>query len=151
MRHYHHEHGHHEHGHHGRGHHGRDQRRNRGGSLGARLLAMIAAKPAQGHDLLQALEGRGMGPDAIYPTLALLEDQGLIEATVEAGKKRYQVTEAGRSALRQRADTSEPIAQAVTQFGAALGRRLSCGQLSDKAAAAIAAAIDTASIAIATQ
>jgi DNA-binding PadR family transcriptional regulator len=130
---------------HRRGRHGR------GEDLSARLLAMIAEAPSQGHDLLQALEGRGVGPDAIYPTLALLEDQGLIEAIVDAGKKRYQVTEAGRTALRQRDGMPDAIAQAVTQFGSVLRLRLSAGAVGDEAATAIAAAVHTASTAIATQ
>jgi DNA-binding PadR family transcriptional regulator len=135
-----------------RGHHGRHRHSNRRrGDLSGRLLAMIANTPAQGHDLLQALEGRGVGPETIYPTLALLEDQGLIEARVEAGKKRYHATEAGHSTLRQRTGLPDGIARAVTQFGTVLHMRLSAGQMSDETAAAIAAAIDTVSTAIATQ
>jgi DNA-binding PadR family transcriptional regulator len=130
---------------------GRHRRSNHRDDLSARLLAMIANTPAQGHDLLQALEGRGIGPETIYPTLALLEDQGLIEARVEAGKKRYHATEAGQSTLRQRMGMPDGIARAVTQFGFALRVRLSAGQMSDETAAAIAAAIDTVSTAIATR
>ena len=129
------------------GGHGRHHRSRRG-DLSTRLLAMIASRPAQGHDLLRALDGQDIGPDAIYPTLALLEDQGLIEAIVEAGKKRYHATEAGQAALRQRSGMPEAIVQAVTQFGSILRTRLSDGPIADEAATAIAAAIDTVSLSI---
>jgi len=32
----------------------------------------------------------------VYPTLQLLEDEGLIEATAEGGRKSYRLTDAGR-------------------------------------------------------
>jgi DNA-binding PadR family transcriptional regulator len=94
------------HGHHGR--HGHD--RNAGGGrerlLGhgdLRLLALtlIAESPRHGYELIKAIEEQTGGayspsPGAIYPTLTLLEDEGLAQVAAESGKKLYTLTEAGR-------------------------------------------------------
>ena len=55
-----------------------------------------------GYEMIQELESRTGGiwrpsPGSIYPTLQLLEDEGLIEAEPVGGRKTYQLTEAGRA------------------------------------------------------
>jgi DNA-binding PadR family transcriptional regulator len=39
----------------------------------------------------------------VYPTLSALEDEGLIKGTEEDGKKRYELTDAGRTWLTEHA------------------------------------------------
>ncbi|MEV6347217.1 PadR family transcriptional regulator [Actinoplanes sp. NPDC051851] len=80
----------------------------RGGRGGGRLnvrpavLALLLERPMHGYEMIQELDARTNGiwrpsPGSIYPTLQLLEDEGLIEATAEGGRKSYQLTDAGRA------------------------------------------------------
>jgi len=84
---------------------GRGQRR--GGGRGTRLnvrpavLALLLERPMHGYEMIQELDSRTNGiwrpsPGSVYPTLQLLEDEGLIEATAEGGRKSYRLTDAGR-------------------------------------------------------
>ena len=55
-----------------------------------------------GYEMIQELDSRTNGiwrpsPGSIYPTLQLLEDEGLIEATAEGGRKSYRLTDTGRA------------------------------------------------------
>ena len=63
-----------------------------------------------GYEMITEVEERTGGawrPSAgsIYPTLQLLEDEGLIEGTEADGKRRFELTEAGRE---ERAARSGP-------------------------------------------
>jgi DNA-binding PadR family transcriptional regulator len=57
-----------------------------------------------GYEMIQEVERRSHGtwrpsPGSVYPTLQLLEDEGLIVAeAAEGGRKRYDLTESGRAA-----------------------------------------------------
>jgi DNA-binding PadR family transcriptional regulator len=57
-----------------------------------------------GYEMIQEIEQRSRGtwrpsPGSIYPTLQLLEDEGLIAAqAAEGGRKQFSLTEAGRTA-----------------------------------------------------
>jgi DNA-binding PadR family transcriptional regulator len=66
------------------------------------ILALLLERPMHGYEMIQELESRTGGiwrpsPGSIYPTLQLLEDEGLIEAEANGGRKRYTLTDAGRS------------------------------------------------------
>ena len=86
------------------GHGGRGGRRGgRGTRLNVRpaLLALLLERPMHGYEMIQELDSRTNGiwrpsPGSVYPTLQLLEDEGLIEATAEGGRKSYRLTEDGR-------------------------------------------------------
>lgn len=80
--------------------------RGRGGR-GARLnvrpavLALLLERPMHGYEMIQELDARTNGiwrpsPGSVYPTLQLLEDEGLIEAEAAGGRKSYHLTDAGR-------------------------------------------------------
>jgi DNA-binding PadR family transcriptional regulator len=96
--------------------------RRRRGDVRAALLLLLAEQPLNGYQLMQAIEERSGGrwrpsPGSIYPTLAQLEDQGLIKATERDGAKLFEVTEAGHRHLATRhedvppwIDESEPAA-----------------------------------------
>lgn len=72
------------------------------------LLGLLAERPASGYDLAKAFEGDlgryawQAGHNRIYPELARLAEEGLIEPAGEGARNRrvYAVTEAGRAALR---------------------------------------------------
>jgi DNA-binding PadR family transcriptional regulator len=75
------------------------------GDLRFVILALLEEQPRHGYELIKELEERTGGayrPSAgvIYPTLSLLEDEGLVRpAGGETGRKLYEVTDAGREAL----------------------------------------------------
>ncbi|MGW4946795.1 PadR family transcriptional regulator [Actinoplanes sp. NPDC004185] len=83
----------------GRGH----RRGGRGSRPNVRpaLLALLLERPMHGYEMIQELESRTGGiwrpsPGSVYPTLQLLEDEGLIEAEAAGGRKRFTLTDAGR-------------------------------------------------------
>ena len=68
------------------------------------VLALLAEEPMHGYALIHAISERTAGawtPDAgaVYPTLQLLADEGLIAAETTDGRKVWALTEAGRSAV----------------------------------------------------
>src|SRR5258705_9560656 len=72
------------------------------------ILALLLERPMHGYEMIQELESRTGGiwrpsPGSIYPTLQLLEDEGLIEAEANGGRKRYVLTDAGRPESEQAA------------------------------------------------
>jgi DNA-binding PadR family transcriptional regulator len=78
------------------------------GDLKLLLLALISDQACHGYDLIRQIEGLFDGayspsPGVIYPTLTFLEESELIIGDAEGGKKRYQITEAGRQFLLEQA------------------------------------------------
>ena len=61
-----------------------------------------------GYEMIQEIAERSGGawkpsPGSVYPTLQLLEDEGLITSASEGGKKLFSLTEAGPHGGRGRA------------------------------------------------
>jgi DNA-binding PadR family transcriptional regulator len=78
------------------------------GRLRLYLLKLLAEGPKHGYELIRLLENRFLGlyaPSAgtIYPRLQRMEAEGLVSHTAAGGRKVYEITEAGRAELRQRA------------------------------------------------
>ncbi|GAA2703007.1 PadR family transcriptional regulator [Micromonospora olivasterospora] len=78
------------------------------GRLRLYLLKLLDDGPKHGYELIRLLEDRFLGlyaPSAgtIYPRLQRLEVEGLVAHTAVGGRKVYEITEAGRAELRQRA------------------------------------------------
>ena len=97
----------------GRGQGPRGRGRARRGDVRLALLRLIAEQPANGYQLMQTIEERSDGrwrpsPGSVYPTLAQLEDEGLIKSVVAEGSRRFEITDAGREHLESRADEPEP-------------------------------------------
>jgi len=64
------------------------------GDVRAAILVLLAEEPMHGYQVIQELAERSGGvwrpsPGSIYPTLQLLEDEGLIRGTEEDGKRRF--------------------------------------------------------------
>jgi len=81
----------------GRGRGGRGARPNVRGAL----LALLLERPMHGYEMIQELDARTNGiwrpsPGSVYPTLQLLEDEGLIEAEANGGRKSFRLTADGR-------------------------------------------------------
>jgi DNA-binding PadR family transcriptional regulator len=97
----------------GRGHGPRGRGRARRGDVRLALLRLLAEEPANGYQLMQTIEERSDGrwrpsPGSVYPTLAQLEDEGLIKSAEAEGSRRFELTDAGREHLESRADEPEP-------------------------------------------
>src|SRR5687767_4994819 len=88
-------------GHFGHGRRGRFGRFFEHGDLRFVILALLEEQPRHGYELIKELEERTGGayrPSAgvIYPTLALLEDEGAVRPSGgETGRKLYEITETG--------------------------------------------------------
>ncbi len=93
------------------------------GELKLVLLKLIEENPRHGYDLIRDIEERTGGayapsPGVIYPTLTLLDDMGLIEATAEGNKKQFAITDAGRAELISRADEVGVLFERLAEMGA---------------------------------
>ncbi|MEV4198795.1 PadR family transcriptional regulator [Micromonospora globbae] len=100
------------------------------GRLRLYLLKLLDDGPKHGYELIRLLEDRFLGlyaPSAgtIYPRLQRLEAEGLVSHTAAGGRKTYEITEAGRGELRQRADElaalESDIAASVEDLSALAG------------------------------
>jgi DNA-binding PadR family transcriptional regulator len=104
----------------GWGPHRRGRGRARRGDVRLALLRLLAEEPRNGYQLMQAIEERSEGfwrpsPGSVYPTLAQLEDEGLIRSVEADGARRFEITDAGRTHLEGRADEPDPWAPAVDE------------------------------------
>ncbi|GAA5216279.1 PadR family transcriptional regulator [Streptomyces thinghirensis] len=77
--------------------------RARRGDVRASILALLKDRPMHGYEMIQEIAERSGGawkpsPGSVYPTLQLLEDEGLIASESEGGKKLFALTDAGRTA-----------------------------------------------------
>src|SRR3954468_2673549 len=83
--------------------------RARRGDVRASILALLKDRPMHGYEMIQEIAERSGGawkpsPGSVYPTLQLLEDEGLIASESEGGKKLFALTEAGRTAADEGPD-----------------------------------------------
>lgn len=84
------------------------------GELRLAILALVAEEPGHGYQVMSRLADRFNGtyePSAgsIYPTLQLLEDEGLVRVEAAEGRKVHHATEAGLQAVSDHADDIERI------------------------------------------
>jgi len=75
--------------------------RARRGDVRASILALLKDRPMHGYEMIQEIADRSGGawkpsPGSVYPTLQLLEDEGLISSASEGGKKLFTLTDTGR-------------------------------------------------------
>jgi len=98
------------------------------GHLRLVILQLIADKPSYGYEIIKAIEERLSGgyapsPGVIYPTLTLLEEEGLATVTsTEGGKKLYAATEEGKEHLKANQATVKTILGRMQEAGRAFGR-----------------------------
>jgi len=91
--------------------HGRGRARR--GDVRLALLRLLGEEPRNGYQLMKAIEERSEGlwrpsPGSVYPTLAQLEDEGLVRSVEAEGTRRFEITDAGREHLDSRADEPAP-------------------------------------------
>ena len=102
--------------------------RARRGDVRSAILVLLAERPMHGYEIIGELSDRTEGlwrPSAgsIYPTLQLLEDEGLVSAQTDdsAGKKRYALTDEGQKVAAELAKGPAPWDQMAA--GAPAGAR----------------------------
>ena len=90
--------------------------RRRRGDVRTAMLILLAEEPRNGYQLMQTIEERSGGrwrpsPGSVYPTLAQLEDEGLIRGIERDGTKLFELTDAGREQAEQFANRTAPWAE----------------------------------------
>ncbi|MEV4842537.1 PadR family transcriptional regulator [Micromonospora matsumotoense] len=103
----------HGHGGWGGGRGGRGRGRGRRPNVRGAVLALLTERPMHGYEMIQEIDSRTGGawrpsPGSIYPTLQLLEDEGVIAASADpagGGRKRFDLTDAGREEATTAAQT----------------------------------------------
>jgi DNA-binding PadR family transcriptional regulator len=91
----------------------RGRGRRRRGDVRLAVLRLLAEEPRNGYQLMQTIEERSEGqwrpsPGSMYPTLSQLEDEGLIHSAEADGARLFEITDAGREALQERAGEPDP-------------------------------------------
>jgi DNA-binding PadR family transcriptional regulator len=86
--------------------HGRGGRSVRRGNVRRAILSVLSDRPMHGYQVITELESRTNGrwrPSAgsVYPTLQLLEDEGLLRSEEVEGRRTYSLTDAGRQAAEE--------------------------------------------------
>lgn len=87
--------------------------RARRGDVRAALLALLAEQPMHGYQVIQELEQRSRGawrvsPGSVYPTLQLLEDEGLIASQEVDGRRVFALTDTGRALVEAQRMEGQP-------------------------------------------
>lgn len=84
------------------------------GELRLGLLSLLSEGPKHGYELMKDLEARSGGTykasaGSVYPTLQLLEDEGLTSSAGVDGKRVHRLTDAGRQLVEDEAETIQRI------------------------------------------
>ena len=74
------------------------------GEIRLAILSLLGEGPKHGYQLMKEMSDRSGGTyrasaGSVYPTLQQLEDEGLVQAEMQSGRRVYRLTEAGRSEL----------------------------------------------------
>ncbi len=99
-----------------------------GGELKLAILHLLNEQPSYGYQLIKRLEeqmggGYTPSPGVIYPTLTMLEEEGLAEVTAtEGGKKVYSLTEEGRKMMTENKRRLEEMLERMKQAGSQFQR-----------------------------
>jgi DNA-binding PadR family transcriptional regulator len=103
------------------------------GQMRLYLLALLNEGPRHGYEIIRALEERFNGlysPSAgtVYPRLAKLEEEGLVERTDDGRKATYRITDAGRTEVAARefdlADLQQDLDHSVRELAQEVRQRV---------------------------
>ncbi|MHB1343454.1 MAG: PadR family transcriptional regulator [Thermoleophilia bacterium] len=108
--------------------------RARRGDVRTGILRLLAEQPMHGYQIIQEISSRSAGawsPSAgsIYPALQLLADEGLVTSEETAGKRVFDLTDAGKAAVAETADQPTPWDEAAQGDSGAGGLREAAGRL----------------------
>jgi len=76
-------------------------------------MVLLAEGPMHGYQIIQELTQRSGGvwrpsPGSVYPTLQLLEDEGLIRSEETEGRRVFHLTDAGTAEVKKRGEETPP-------------------------------------------
>ena len=85
---------------------GRQRSRPRRGDVRLAVLMLLTERSMHGYQIITELTERSEGnwrpsPGSVYPTLQQLEDEGLVSAAERDGRRTFELTEAGRTAIAE--------------------------------------------------
>nr|WP_188584167.1 PadR family transcriptional regulator [Azorhizobium oxalatiphilum] len=97
------------------------------GDLKLLALALIAEQPRHGYELIKLIEEKTGGwyspsPGVVYPTLTFLEEAGYVVAEPDGAKKRFTITEEGRTYLDQNRDFADALLGRLSEIGLKVGK-----------------------------
>jgi DNA-binding PadR family transcriptional regulator len=97
------------------------------GDIRLLALALIAEQPRHGYEIIKLFEEKTAGwyspsPGIVYPTLTYLEEAGYVTAETEGSKKRYAITEEGRTYLEENRDFVDAVLERLTRLGEKVAR-----------------------------
>ena len=102
---------------------GRGRARVRRGDVRSAILDVLAnaSEPLNGYQVIQQIAERSQGawkpsPGSVYPTIAQLQDEGLVE-DAPSGRKTLQLTDAGREHVQTNADDLAAVWQPFDEEG----------------------------------
>ena len=92
------------------------------GEVRLALLSSLKDGPKHGYELMKELESRSgsmyrASAGAVYPALQQLEDEGLVTSAQLEGKRKYQLTDAGKQELERESETVQRIWRRAEQWG----------------------------------
>jgi DNA-binding PadR family transcriptional regulator len=69
-------------------------------------LVLLSEQPCNGYQIIQEIEQRSGGmwkpsSGSVYPALQQLEDEGLVEADSQEGRRSFRLTETGRTYVEE--------------------------------------------------
>jgi DNA-binding PadR family transcriptional regulator len=79
------------------------------GDVRTAILGLLAEKPMHGYQVIQELTERSGGvwrpsPGSVYPTLQMLEDEGLVASEEAEGRRVFRLTDAGTAEVEKHGD-----------------------------------------------
>lgn len=82
-----------------------------GGDIRAAVLRELSDESMHGYQIIRAIEARSGGawkptPGSVYPTLQVLDDEGLVSAEQVGERKVYSLTDTGRLAAAAAAESA---------------------------------------------
>ena len=95
------------------------------GELRLLLLLLLDEQDRHGYELIKAIEELAGGdyapsPGVVYPTLALLVDEGMItEVPGEGARKAFTMTDVGRAELAAKLEEAEAVVKRLGDVGKA--------------------------------
>jgi DNA-binding PadR family transcriptional regulator len=89
------------------------------GDVRAAILALLQEGPRNGYQIMSEIEERSGGawrpsPGAVYPALAQLADEGLIEAEESSGRRTFRLTDEGRRYVEEHPEAARAAWESMT-------------------------------------
>ena len=92
------------------------------GEVRLAILSLLNDGPRHGYQLMKEMEERSGGlyrasAGSVYPTLQMLEDEGLVSSSQPEGKRVYSITEAGKHELEKDPEAVNRIWRRADRWG----------------------------------